>query len=322
MRTCSEGPIPNWLPAGKRAAVCFTIDDVHPAKSTDAYEAGGDLGKGALAHVEWLLRRHPELWVTLFVTPDWREICPTATRNLLARLPFIRDCAYLTPVLTAGTMRLSRHPDFVAYLRGLPRVEIGLHGLHHVHRGRKITTEFQNESAGRCRRAVAKSLSIFREAGLPHVMGMNPPGWDLPAGLSRALADLDFSFVTSARDIRTPISPTAATDMSGLKGVSLIHPHRTQGGNLLHFTSNFQATSKIGRAYKVIEAGGLLAVKAHIVKRAVGHMALDGIDEAYRNYLDAVFSSLKERYGGSIWWSSMGAIAEHVASLDAKAVMA
>ncbi len=35
-----------WLPEGKRAAVCFTIDDVHPATSEDHYEAGGDLEKG------------------------------------------------------------------------------------------------------------------------------------------------------------------------------------------------------------------------------------------------------------------------------------
>ena len=80
-----------WLPNGRKCAVVFTIDDVHPAKSTDTYEAGGDLEKGALRHVAWLLERHPELHVTLFVTPDWRQISPFPTRKLLARIPVLRD---------------------------------------------------------------------------------------------------------------------------------------------------------------------------------------------------------------------------------------
>jgi hypothetical protein len=62
-----------WLPDGKRAAVCFSIDDIHPGRSADDYDGGGDLDAGALGHVRRLLERHPRLWVTLFTTPDWRE---------------------------------------------------------------------------------------------------------------------------------------------------------------------------------------------------------------------------------------------------------
>jgi hypothetical protein len=54
---------------------------------------------------------------------------------------------------------------------------------------------------------------------------------------------------------------------------------------------------------------GLLAIKAHIVKNACGHIALDGLDELYRNYLDLVFSELERRYGESLWWTSMAEIA-------------
>ncbi len=39
---------PGWLPPGKHAAVCLSIDDVHPGTSNDSYEAGGDLHAGAL----------------------------------------------------------------------------------------------------------------------------------------------------------------------------------------------------------------------------------------------------------------------------------
>src|SRR5689334_19177609 len=94
----------NWLPPGKTAGICFTIDDVHPGRSTDAYEAGGDLGRGALGHVEWLLRRHADLHVTLFTTADWREISPVPTRKLLSRIPLLRDRVYLTELLPEGAM--------------------------------------------------------------------------------------------------------------------------------------------------------------------------------------------------------------------------
>lgn len=308
---------PHWLPADKRAAVCFTIDDVHPGKSTDAYEAGGDLGCGALGHLEWLLARHPSLRATLFVTADWREISALPTRLLLARVPVVRSLAYLTPVLPAGTMRLSRHPEFVQYVRSLPRTDIGLHGLHHVHRGPRVPVEFQDEDAAECRRRLVAAQNIFEGAGLPYVMGMTPPGWNLPEGLGQAMVDLSFRFVASARDVQTPISPTATTNMSGMKGVSLVFPERIRNGRLVHITSNFQATSPLDRAMEVVGVGGLLAVKAHIIKMAFGYMQLDGLDELYRNYLDVVFSRLEDHFGDSLWWTTMDEVSERVLGLVA-----
>src|SRR5512143_4029543 len=106
----------DWLPAGKRAAVVFTIDDVHPGKSEDHYDGGGDLGKGALGHVATLLERHPYLHVTLFTTADWHEISPTPSR-LLSNIPVARDHMYLSRVLPPGTRRIDRHPEFLQYLR-------------------------------------------------------------------------------------------------------------------------------------------------------------------------------------------------------------
>ena len=98
--------------------------------------------------------------------------------------------------------------------------------------------------------------------------------------------------------------------MSGLRGVSLIYPQLVQNDQLVHLTSNFQATSPIERSIEIIERGGLVAIKAHIVKNALGHIALDGIDELYCNYLDLLFSKLEEKYGDSLWWTTMGEIAE------------
>ena len=167
-----------WLLPGKQAALCFTIDDVHPGRSSDAYEAGGDLGQGALGHVEWLCRHHPQLHVTLFVTPDWREISPFPTRRLLSRIPILSRQLYLAKTLRAETMLLSRHPEFVAYLKSLPQVDCALHGLHHINKGFDIMEEFKGRGRLECQSMLEEAMDIFEAVHLPWSPGMCPPGWD------------------------------------------------------------------------------------------------------------------------------------------------
>jgi hypothetical protein len=303
----------DWLPSGKRAAVCFTIDDIHPGRARDGYDGGGDLGAGALGLVHRLLERHPSFKVTLFTTPDWRETTPKPT-SPLRFVPWVRDRVYLAPMHPPGTMRLSRHPDFVRYLKGLPRTEIALHGLHHVHPGPTVLVEFQQQSAETCTAILRESMRLFEEAGLPYVKGMTPPGWNAPPGLIEAMAHLGFDFLASARDIKTPVSAGATCNMSGLKGVSMVRPEWIAGGRLLHVPANFQATSPIERAVELIECGGLVSIKAHIVKSAHGHVALDGVDALYMNYLDVLLSRLEDRYGDTLWWTTMGELAKESAN--------
>ena len=305
------GPAP-WLPEGKLAAVCFTIDDVHPGRSTDAYEAGGDLDRGALGRVEWLLERHPHLAVTLFATADWRELSPLPTRRFLAAMPILRERLFLARTLPAGTMRLDRHPEFIKYLRRLPRTEVGLHGLHHLHRGRRIPVEFQDQSADECVRMLREATAIFEAAGLEPPRGLTPPGWDVPDGLAEAMVEVGLAYVASARDIVTPVSENARTSMSGLRGQSLVHPEVILRGRLVHIPTNFQATSPIDRAVRIVEQRGLLSIKAHIVKAAFGYVAFDGLDLLYRNYLDLLFTELHRRFGEGLWWATMGEIAARV----------
>jgi hypothetical protein len=310
-------PVRDWLPAGKRAAVVFTIDDVHPGKSSEHYDGGGDLGKGALGHVQALLERHPNLHVTLFTTADWREISPTPSK-LLSRIPVVRDRMYLSKVLPAGTRSIDRHPEFLAYLRSLPRTEVGLHGLHHIHPGPLLHVEFQDEPVDVQRDKLRRMLAIFDASKLPYVRGMCPPGWNAPQTLLTAMDQLGFEFVASARDIKTDIAPAAVTNMSGLKGASLLYPSRIAGTRLVHFTTNFQATSKFERAAAIIDAGGLVAVKAHIIKDALGYVALDGVDAVYCNFLDLLFERLNREYGDALWWTTMGQVACHLRALPAE----
>lgn len=305
-------PVASWLPPGKDAAVCFSIDDVHPGRSTQHYDGGGDLGSGALGLVDWLSRRHPQLFVTLFVTADWREISPQPSR-LLAAIPGVKERAFLTRVLPKGARRLDRAPDFVRYLRELRGAEVAFHGLHHVHRGPLVHVEFQSETADECERILIEMEEIFAGSGLPYVRGMAPPGWNAPPALLEAMQRQNFEFLASARDLQTPVARGALTNMSGLSGAPLLLPAWVgEGGGLIHFTTNFQATSPLERALAIIDAGGLLSIKAHIIKNACGHIALDGVDQTYFNYLDLLFAELDRRYGERLWWTSMGQIAQRI----------
>lgn len=299
----------NWLPPGKQSAICFTIDDVHPGRSCDTYEAGGDLAQGALGHVEWLCDRHPQLHTTLFVTPNWKEISPFPTRKFFASVPVLRDRVYLTKTLRNGSMLISRHPAFVAYLKSLPRVDCALHGLYHINKGFRMVEEFRGRGRLECEAMLRKAMEIFEEADLPWSFGMCPPGWALSDDLAEAMIAVGLQFVASARDIRTPISRDAVNAMSGRPGVSLIYPHWIMNHRMLHFATNFQATSTYDRAEQIIALNGLIAVKAHIIKKACGHVALDGMDEAYRNYLHEVFCRLEDGFAESLWWTSMAQIA-------------
>jgi predicted deacetylase len=311
-----------WLPSGKRAAVCFNVDDIHPATSRDEFDAGGDLGSGALGNVERLLDRHPQLRVTLFVTPDWRLRSLVPTRGWLTRVPLLRERIHWAPLTPRSHFRVDRFPAFVAYLNALPRTECALHGLNHAHPGPRMAAEFQQQSRQECAALLQQARQIFAVAGLRHVPGFAAPAWSTPPALCEALADADFHYLTSARDLDTPISSGARTAGSGLRGAPLLQPvwircasgddvtHAESGpARLVHIATNFQATSSIERAHAIIEAGGLLSIKAHIFKSGGGMTMLDGLDADYCEYLGRLWSELERSYGDALWWTSLAEIA-------------
>ncbi|PYQ11089.1 MAG: hypothetical protein DMH00_09170 [Acidobacteria bacterium] len=310
-RRQAEG-LPRWLPEGKTAAVSFSVDDVHPSTSADPYEAGGDLRRGGLGRVARLLEMHPQLRATLFVTPDWRPLSLHPTRTWLAKVPLLGERMYLARVRPKGGMRIDRFPEFVRFLNTLPGVEVGVHGLHHLHRGPRLTVEFQEQDRAKSAAMLREALDIFDAAKIDYVRGFQPPGWNLPRALLEALEDLHFSYVSAARDLTTPVSPQARTASCALREFSLLQPEVVDDHPLVHFTHNFQATSPMERAIRIVENGGLLAIKAHIFKAGGGHTLLDGLDDSYSAYLERVFVELHRRYGERLWWASFGQIAERV----------
>jgi len=300
------GPI-HWYRPGKSAAVIMSVDDIFPGTSQSAYEAGGDLERGALGRLLWLLERHAQLQLTLFVTPDWRRISAVPHR-IWRHVPWLRDRMYLVSVLPKGTMDIRNHPQFVAFLNAMPRTEIGLHGLHHVNVGHAVSVEFQHRDHDACIHMLTEAMRIFEESGLRHVRGLQPPGWTCGPPLQQACRDVGIEWVTSARDIFTPVSQDAKTAMSGLSGVSMLFPERI-APRLLHISTNFQATSTPDRAFQILDAGGILSIKAHISKNVPGHIHLDGVDDLYMNYLDRLFSDIEERYGDAVDWTTMSQLA-------------
>jgi hypothetical protein len=281
-----------------RPAVCFSVDDVHPAP----------VAPRALEHVRWLQQRHPQLRVTLFTTADWRTRDPFPTRRWLSRIPIVRDRVFMVDMHPRGTFRLDRHESFCAMLRAWKGAEVALHGLHHVTRGMQPVLEFANRSPAQCRATIDEAMRIFDDAGVPFIRGMGAPGWHAPPPLLEAMCAAGFKFIASARDLDTPIAPGARTRGSGMKNVSLIEPQRLDSG-LMHFAVNFQATSAIERAFTILEAGGLLSIKAHLLAESGAYRALDGLTERYRDYLDRVFCAIEDRFGDEVWWTSMGEMA-------------
>ena len=305
--------VDNWLLENKKAAVCFSIDDLHPAMlSKHGYDAGGDLGQGVFGKVSWLLERHPQLKVTLFTTADWRELSPFPTRRLLAKIPYIRDYFYLAKIQPKGTFQIDKFPDFINFFENNNLVEIGLHGLHHCHKGLKIPVEFQNQSYKECDQIIKKMLSIFESSKITYTNVFTPPAWNASENLIRALLNNNIRSLASARDIITPIAKNAKNAMSGYPNVSILYPEFIENNTLIHFSSNFQATNQYDRAFDVIECNGLLSIKAHIIKNSYGHISLDGVDDKYMNYLDKLFCQIEDKYADNIWWTTMGELSNKI----------
>jgi hypothetical protein len=299
-----------WPPPGKRSGVVFTIDDVHPGTSQDPYEAGGDLGRGALGYLESILAAHQDVRVTLFVTPDWREISSEPSYRMRSQIPWVRDRVLLGPIRPKGTMRLDRHRAFVDYITGLPRTELALHGLHHVHAGRNMPMEFQNESRARCTSILSEAMRIFADAGLPVPRGMTPPSWNAPPALLDAMEAVGLSYVASACDLRTDVALDALNRGGGLRTVPAFLPVILPDRKLVHIPTNYRATSTWDRAAAILDAGGLLSVKAHIIKDGLGVIALDGLDQAYAEHLIELFDRITVEFGDSVWWGTMNDVAE------------
>lgn len=285
-------------PGEKRGAIVLSVDDLHPTP----------LAEAALAHLRRLQENHPRLRVTFFTTADWRSVVPFPDGRFVSRIPIVRDRVWSVPVLPRGTFRVDRHESFCALLRDWPRAEVAVHGLHHVRRGLRPIVEFEGRSQRACRSILEGALEILERARLPLVRGLCPPGWVATPALIAAMEELDMRFLASARDLTTPVDDGATANGSGLRGVSLIHPQRI-GASLIHVTTNFQAGCSLDRATAILDRGGVLAIKAHLLSEAGTYRAMDGLGREYCDFLDGILRAIEDRYGDALAWTSMGELA-------------
>lgn len=297
-------------PGGKHAIVVISFDDVFPAYSVDGYYTSRNLEDSYLGHLSTLLKKHPKLLVTLFTVPDWREKNPFPSRWWLSRIPVLNKHCYLSPTWSESTLSLERHPEFCNYLRSLPRVEIAIHGLHHVSKGQPIFQEFHNLGVNECLRRLKRAEAIFELAGLPYVKGFAPPGWDVSPELLQALNTQKYEYLASARDLETEITPDAVSNGSGIHGLPLLYPARFPNTDIIHVPTNWSITSTYERADRILELGGVLSIKGHAVKQGFGFTSVDGFDEAYLDYLDKLFTYIEIKWGEALWWTTMGDLAK------------
>lgn len=304
----------NYLPQGKSCAIIFTIDDLHPASAArDGYDAGGDLDKGAFGHVDALLKKHPELKVTLYTTASWREIAPYKTDQLTFKVPAVYDRRFIAPITPKDYFNLCKYKDFVTYYNQHPQVEIGLHGYEHIHKGSKMPVEFQNQDTyADTAYKVDKMYEIFHKAGLNYVNGFTPPAWNAPEKLMKVLIKNGLKFLTSARDLNTPITRDAQNNMSGMKKVSILYPQMICDDKVVHIPTNFQITSAYERAFEIMELGGILSIKAHMVKNFNGFDQIDGVTKEYMDFIDELLTQLKQKYNDKIWWTTPNEIADKI----------
>ena len=296
---------------GKHAAVVISFDDVFPAYSVAGeYFMSEDTKENYLELLSKLLKKHQQIFITLFTVPDWREKRPFPSRQLLSHIPILNNNIYLSPIWPKDTFSLPRHPGFCQILRGLPRVEIAVHGLHHVSKGNPVFQEFNRLSYKDCLFRLQRAEDIFKSAGLSYVKGFAPPGWKLSRALLQALQALNYSYLASARDLNTEIKLDAITNESGVHNLPLIFPTKLENTDIVHIPANWSITSTIERADQILELGGVLSIKAHAVKYGFGFTAKDGFDEQYLNYLDKVFDHIEKKWTKDIWWTSMGSLAE------------
>lgn len=295
-----------FYPNGKHAAVVVSFDDVFPAYYLDNNDSNPSHRNSYLGILASLLNKHEQLVIDLFTVPNWREKNPIPTRKWLSRLPILNNHCYLSPVWPENTLSLERHPEFCTILKALPRVEIAVHGLHHVSKGQPIFQEFRGLSLRECLRRLESAEAIFERIGLSYARGFTPPGWEISYELLQALQMRKYQFIASARDLRTEITMEATTKGNGLRNLPLLFPSIVPNSNIIHIPSNWSRTSTIERADRILELGGVLSIKGHAVKKWFNHTAVDGLDEAYSCYLDKLFDHVEERWGKDVWWTSMG----------------
>ena len=253
--------------------VVFSIDDVIPA--------GPDLAAGGwtapLRAIEELTANHESLRPTLFATPRW---------------------ASRVGEFGGVDLTLHRHPDFCAALVSQRSCEIGLHGLTHTRHGGAID-EFAATTG--LDEKLNDAVADFEASGLRRAQSFMAPAWAISQHGLMALRRAQIPVFGSSRELRPFDGDLDRTcEQSGL-ALPTFALARLRN-ELVHIPTNFQFGSSVDAALRVLDANGVLSVKAHFLAKLGSHVAMDAIDGPYLDDLHLLFSKIESEFGNGVHW--------------------
>jgi peptidoglycan/xylan/chitin deacetylase (PgdA/CDA1 family) len=321
-----EASVLPW-PYAKRAAFSIAVDDLHPesSKDPDHIDYGGDEDAGNFHYLGEIVRREPNVKITLFMVPAWQDrpevpswlLSPVveAVLNLLI-LPF----STMRKAARQAKRRRSYPPDafridkaefrgWCSWLESKVRTgnfEVALHGLHHFSMQAPVPSqEFYSLSTADCLAELREALQICNNAGIPVVHGFRPPAWAISEELMEALAEASFFFVAGCADYTTPIAANAVANSFGIRGISLVQP--CISGKQVIVPSNANGFSA-SRILDVIEVGGLAVLNTHMAKTNYG---ISHLSESFVEKTVSLFDQIERKYPGEVWFAHLSEIARY-----------
>ena len=301
-------------PSGFRCAVVMGVDDVHPETNSDGRDCGGDLRGGVINLLEELVAEHPQLKVSLFITPAWRFL-PQKRFFRRAQRQFERsspmDRAWKGLFLRSwpeDRFRIDSEGfadwrEKMRFLAQSDNFELCVHGFDHFQEYSQHAAEFAFLDRAECLDRVRKAKDLFLKAGLPHSEVFAPPGWAVTDELIRALGTAGFHCLAGSADGTSPVEETQTSEGAGLRGVPLYFPSWV-GDAVINVPRNWDlGRSPFERMDSVASLGGLIGVHSHIQDEYFGDYLGNGVTVENVQRLRASLRELERRYPGQIWYA-------------------
>ena len=268
----------------------LSFDDIHPESSTIGTDCGGDMEKGVFKYLIKIIKKYPEVKITLFVTANWIDRANIKNIKFYIKRFFGMKC---TRAWENEPFRLDKFRDWCSWLNSFENFEIAFHGLYHHRDKEPHCAEFLDLDYYECLYKLKRSEEIFKNAGLKYVRGFRPPGWGVSNGLFKALKDLNYEFIACSADVKTKISKNAISNDAGIKGVSLIYPSYYRG--LINIPQNWDIMhSSIKRAIEIVKLNGVIGAKGHIANIYDGEIIGNGLTEESFNNIMTLLEELEK----------------------------
>ena len=257
----------------------LSFDDVHPESSGDGTDCGGDRDGGVFRYFPRLLRKCPELKITLFVTPNW--IDKANDSFFLRNMKRIFGMKYFN-TWVGEPFLLTKHKDWCSWLNSFKNIEVAVHGYSH-HADRKLhSQEFQDMGYNDCRARLVNAERVFKDAGLNYVKGFRPPGWGISDGLFEALKDLKYDFI-SLDSVACNVGDLSRYKVEDYRG-------------LWNVPQNWDiARGTIDEALEILDKYGLLMAKGHISNYYDGERIGNGLNGVTFGRLCELFERMKDK---------------------------